>query len=51
MVWFRYDAIVGGGYVATGEDVGGGEGGGCLHAVEEEDVIERGDEDYAGGVG
>lgn len=34
-----------GGEVPAGEDVGGGEGGGCLDAVEEEDLVEGGDEE------
>ena len=38
-----------GGDVAAGEDVGGGEGGGCADAVEEEDAVCGGYEEDAGG--
>ena len=37
--------------VAAGEDVGGGEGGGGFDAVEEEDLVLRGDEEDAVGLG
>lgn len=36
-----------GGEVAAGEDVGGGEGGGCADAVEEENAVCGGYEEYA----
>jgi len=43
----RDRAVLRGGEVAAGEDVGGGEGGGGLDAVEEEDLVEWGDEEDA----
>jgi hypothetical protein len=46
--WFlgaRRESVVEGGDVATGEDVGGGEGGRGFDSVEEENLVCGGDED------
>ena len=45
----RRQRTIGGVEVAAGEDVCGGESGGGLATVEEEDLVGRGDEDYGGG--
>lgn len=42
-----WDGTVLGGEVSTGEDVGGGERGRCLDAVEEEDLVFGGDQEDA----
>ena len=46
-IWFWNRSIMGLGQSATGENVGGGEGGGGLDAVEEQDLVLGGDEEDA----